>query len=211
MSLSLLTFYMDNYVELTRLVIPNRDEYCARHGYTHVVKTGPYKDAGLYYAVQRLWFLLDEMEKPGASEYWWVMNAQSVITNMTKDVMIVTDPNHHFWIARDINGLNAGVFVVKNSERGRAWIRFVAEKAPHINHCWHEQRVMQENETNIAWADVVSVIHPSLCNSYRYSLYNWPDTTPGDWRPGDLVLSFPGTSLSERLSLVPDALKLVTR
>lgn len=208
MSLAILSYYLptksENYEELAKLTLPNRKEYCDNFGFNHFICSGPYNDPNMYYAYQRLLLLRDLMfNTKGDIEYYWVINIQAVITNMKKNVLDYVDPEHHFWITRDINGINAGSFIVKNSDRGMDWINFLISKEPEYrNDCWHEQRVIQHNENNPNYKDVIKVLdHPSI-NSYFYDLYNWPDTTPGSWKQGDLLLSLPGLNLKQRLDLV---------
>lgn len=206
MSLTILTHYITqdkgDFQQLADLTIPIRDRYCARWGFKHVVHNGSFHNPNLYYAIQRLHLILDLMAKPDATEWYWVINIQAVITNHAINVLDFTDETHDFFITRDVNGLNAGSFLVKNSEKGREWLRFVAEKAAFTNHCWFEQHICQENENNPLYKDRIKVLdHPSI-NSYWYREYLLPDTTPGDWRPDHLLLSLPGMDLGQKLDRV---------
>ena len=82
MKISLLTFYTNEYQSLADLTVRNRNEWCARHGYHHEIKVGPYK--GLpYYAYDRLVYLRD-MLVPGGPDIVWTLNVQAVITNLAR-------------------------------------------------------------------------------------------------------------------------------
>lgn len=211
MSLSILTYYLPNYARLAALTLPNREEYCARHGYSHVVQTQAFRDPGQYYAIDRLWWLLDLMGRPGASDLYWVFNVSSVITNMGRPVTDYLDSDHSLYITRDVNGLNAGSMVIRNDEMGRELVRFVAEAAAHVNHCWFEQKVLQDNELHPRFGPRIKVLpHPSI-QSYDYLEYKWPDTTPGHWHEGDLVLALPGLNLDQRVDRIQRWLKRVVR
>lgn len=229
MSLTLLTHYLpterENYQELADLVVPARDAYCARHGYVHHVHKGPYGNPSLYYAVQRLYLLHSLMSAPGATELYWVLNVQSILTNHTKRVdsdlwgdepngvhggiegysrHVGKELNHQFFIAHDCHGLNAGSFVVRNTPWGREWVKFIAdETVRRAADVWHEQRTMMAYENHPFFKPFISILPQSSINSFLYREYPpWNESTPGDWRPGDLVLSLPGMNLARRLELI---------
>lgn len=220
MKLALLTHYLptaaEDYTELASITVPQRDDYCKRHGYEHIVHSGIYGDASLYYAVQRLYLLHDLMTKRPDIEVFWVLNVQALLTNLTKPVAHEWETtaalrigtvmiDHHFWVAHDCHGLNAGSFLVRNSEWGRAWIKLVADQsvASRNTHAWHEQKIMQDLTPHVFFKGRIQIVPQSAINSYDYVLYPpWNETTPGHWQPGDLVLSLPGLTLKQRLEIV---------
>jgi hypothetical protein len=109
---------LSNYSALADLIIANRDEYCARHGYKHLVKVGPHWKADAYYAFQRLAYIRELLDTESAPDFVWGLNVQSVLTNMTKPVTdYIADPTKHFWATPDRNvSLNMGSFIVRNSD-----------------------------------------------------------------------------------------------
>lgn len=205
--LTLLSHYITgdkgDFEPLAAMTLPIRDRYCAKWGAKHIVHQGAYHDPGLYYAIQRLHLLLDLMKKPDATMWWWVLNIQAVITNHTKNVLDYTDDVHDFFLTRDVNGLNAGSFLVKNTPAGREWIEFVANEAPHHPE-WQqwEQNVMKKHENDPRFKDHIKVVDHPAFNDYLYPEYKWPDTTPGNWFPGHFVLSLPGMNLQQKLAIV---------
>lgn len=202
----------ENYQELADLLLPNRDRYCAAHGYTHIKHAGPYFDSSLYYAVQRLHLLLDLMNGPNATEFYWVLNIQSIITNPSVRLESFVDETHDFWAHGDINAkINTGSFIVRNSEWGRLWIRFLIEDVKTHSHCWFENQSVIRHCESSPWREKIKIMpHPGL-NSYLYAqLYNRPDCPPGQWYEGDFVLSLPGLDLAQRLSIVrSDAIQAI--
>jgi mannan polymerase II complex MNN10 subunit len=219
MNLGLLTHYLPNpsedYSELAAITIPQREEYCRRHGYTHFVHKGPYHNVSYYYAVQRLFLLNDLMVANPHIDVWWVLNVQALLTNLTKPVedavpdvhdRLLDEEDKHFWISHDCHGLNAGSFLVRNSEWGRTWIQLVADQTVNRNgpaDPWHEQRTMMNLENHVFFRDRIQIVLQNTINSYLYKLYPpWNDSTPGNWASGDLVLSLPGLDLKRRLEIV---------
>ncbi len=210
-SYALLTYYTTNvadYQPIADINIPERDAYCKRHGYEHIVKKGPYGSLGAYYAVERLWYLLDEMACHGAHDVYWVLNLQSILTNHTKRFEEgVVDDTHSFFVTEGTKVLNAGSFVVKNDERGREWLRFMGDEGHRLGGPWYENQALINHANDERWKGVIKVVPQNLINAYRHGLYNWPASTPGEWKPGDLCLGLPGTNRDQRLALIKDMMK----
>lgn len=222
MKLALLTHYLpterEDYTELAAITVPQRNDYCKRHDYQHIVYGGPYADPALYYAVQRLYLLHDQMVERRDVDVFWVLNVQGLLTNLTKPVIwslgcgpsagqanLYFEANKDFAVAHDCHGLNAGSFLVRNSEWGRAWIKLVADQsvASRNTHAWHEQKILQDLTPNVFFRDRIQIVPQRSINSYLYELYPpWNNETLGDWRSGDLVLSLPGLTLKQRLEIV---------
>lgn len=199
MNLSILTYHTKDYEIMGNLVYSNRQKYCDIWNYNHIIEIP--KNIKYYYAIDRIKFLHDLLfEKNNNIDYVWVLNVHAMIMNYTIDVAKFLDDEHDFFITKDVGGLNAGSFIVKKSDWTKKWLNFIYEKAPYINHCWHEQKVMQDNENNPEFKDKIKVLkHPSI-NSYDYILYKLPETTLGHFNKGDFILHLPGTNLQERIN-----------
>lgn len=212
MNLTLLTHYLptvkENYQLVADLTIPGREAYCARFGYRHLVHSGPYYDERLYWAIQRLHLVYDYLfAATNDVDCVWVLNPQSLITSYRKDVADYLTPEHDFFVSADINGINMSSFIVRKTEWSKRYLEHLMELAPRINHCWHEQKAVIDTHLLSEWRGKIKMLdHPSI-NSYLYSaLYNRPDTTPGQWKRGHLVLGLPGTTFEHRIKLITDFL-----
>jgi len=199
-----------NYQEVADISLDNRKKYCDKQGYKHHIHCGPYQNLGnLYYAIQRIHILYDLMFPDGEptedkNKLFWVLNISSMVMNHTKRLedFVINDPEKDFFIHKDVNGLNAGSFIIRRTEWARQWLSLIKREAPTINHCWYEQRVMQIHADEPVWKKNIKIMdHPGI-NDYFYDLYKFPPTTPGDYKPGNFCLSLPGTSLDERIQLL---------
>lgn len=210
MNLTLLTHYIptpkEDYQLIADLTIPTKDEYCARFGYRHLIHAGPYGNDRLYWAIQRLQLIYDYLFA-GINDVdaVWALNPQSLITSLKIDVADYLTPEHDFFVCADVNGINMASFVVRKTEWTKRYLEHLLKLAPNVNHGWWEQMAVIRTYQLPEWAPKIKLLdHPSL-NSYLYSrLYNRPDTTPGQWARGHLVLSFPGTTFADRLKLIPE-------
>lgn len=209
MKITLLTFYSREYQSLADITVPNKEEYCRRAGYEHIVRTGPYANAAYYYAVDRLIFLKDLLSRStGAPELVWVLNLHTYIMNYQKRLEEVVSEEHDFFISADCHGLNAGSFVVRRSEWSCRWLDFIIGEALRGNHHWHEQKVMQDHAGDPEWRDKIRILPQNAINSYDYRLYNMSESTEGQFRRGDLLFHAPGIAYYETCSLLEARVKL---
>ena len=223
MKIALLTFYTKEYQKLADIILPNKEEYCKKRGYEHIVKIGPFTNRGLYYAIDRLLYLHDLLFVQNHDvDAVWVLNVQSLITNYNKKIEdLITEPliiqkdlqpgqtvvtkEYDFFFSRDVGGCNAGSFIVRKTDWSRSWIQLITTLAPNIGHVHHEQWVMELYHKQPQWINLIKILPQNLLNSYLYTYYapNWNENTPGHWQSGDLALSFPGMDLNKRMVEIP--------
>lgn len=198
--IGLLSFYTESYEELAKLTLPIKQRYCDKNNYQHIVVGNGYGDKSRYYSWQRIEYTLDYFKSHPECEALFTLNIQNLIMNHNRRIEEFMDDKHDFFVTFDINGLNAGSYIIKNTPWGNKWMQFILDSRPQYDsHCWHEQFGISCNWEKPEWKPKIKILeHPSI-NSYDYTLYNKPESTLGHFRPGDFVLSLPGTSLVERL------------
>jgi hypothetical protein len=211
MNITLLTHYVptpkENYQLIADLTIPTKDEYCARFGYRHLIHGGSYGNERLYWAIQRLQLIYDYLfAAVNDVDAVWALNPQSLITSLKIDVAKYLTPEHDFFITADINGLNAGSFIIRKTEWSKKWLKMLIKQASETQDCWYEQRQMQNHYKDAEWAPKINILdHPSI-QCYDYKLYGRGSDTPGHWRKGSLVLSLPGTTFEHRVAYITNFL-----
>jgi len=214
MRTALLTFTTGGrYDAMADLVRSNRDAYCVRHGYTHLVHAGgPYgPEPGRYYSLQRLRYVIDCFEGD-AFDLVWVLNVAAVIMRSEIPVtsLLPLDGPADVFLVRAVGALNAGSLVVRRSAQSLAWMRYMIEHSPGQS---HEQAALMATETHPEHARVLHVLPCPSLNSYRYELYPEHRGEVGcsnDYQPGHFVLHFPGLPYEQREALVRDALAEAT-
>lgn len=214
MKIALLTFYSPHYQKVADLTLPDKDAYCVKNSYQHIVKIGPYRDENLYYAIDRLIYLYDILFKEQNDiDAIWILNVQSLITNYNKKIEDLLDTKHDFYISPDVGGLNAGSFIVKKSDWLKLWLEEVIKLAPNVNHCHWEQTAISRLSGDDRFKEKIEILKQNDINSYNYPYYapNWNENTPGHWKSGDLAISFPGISFERRLEIIPEWLQKVIK
>ena len=199
MSTALLSFYTTDYQPLVDVTGPVKDAYCAKQGYRHIVKLAPYGDPSRYYAFARLAYLRDllfgDLPEGRGVEVVLVMNSHAQVMNHTIRVESLLDDKHDFYIAKDVNGLNAGVFIARKSDWLKTWLdHLLSMENRHHEHCWKEQKLMQDTWEWPEFKSHIQIVDQRLLNAYLWRHYDWADTSPGQWQPGDFIIHIPGKS-----------------
>lgn len=190
MTSAIYIYYTPSWQELADIVLPKVEAYAAKHGYIadiictdwNVLPVGSYK----MHILQRALIEYD---------FIWVLDLDTLITNPEIKFTDFVDNDHDIFIATDINGINAGSWIVRNTPESIEFIRAVINNfdAPE------EQTIMKRY---LNMVKVKYLLHPSI-NSYKYGLYGiqYPY---GEWAPSDLLLHLPGLSLERRIEILKE-------
>jgi hypothetical protein len=199
MSVALLSFYTSDYQPLVDVTGPVKDAYCAKQGYRHIVKVAPYGNPDDYYAFSRLRYLRDilfgDLPEGHGVEVVLVMNSHAQVMNHNIRVESLLDDRHDFFVAKDVSGINMGVFVVRKSEWLKQWLNhLLSYEAVHKTKIQFEQTIVQETWEWPEFKSRVQIVDQRLLGSYLWRHYDWADTSPGQFQRGDFCLHVPGKS-----------------
>ncbi len=214
MNILLVTHHLSNHAELAEITSDSKDRYACRHGYDLLVHEGNYCEWGFdFQRIKMIYDLLFQdrktlepdnkliyMKQPDM--VWW-LGCDTMIMNHGKPVTDFLVPDDKsLYIHKDVNGINNDSFLIRRTDWSKRWLEFVMSKEPEYRgDCWESQRVFQHFVEKDEWKDGLQIMsHPGI-NSYFYDQYNWPDTTPGHFQKGDLVLHLPGMNLQQRLEI----------
>jgi hypothetical protein len=194
MTYAIYIFYTPSWQPLADIVLPRVKRYCAKHDY--IIEIWCMEVGGVcgFDKMQVLSHCMDD-------DFIWVLDLDTLITNPAIPFHSFTDNEHDIFITNDVHGINAGSWIVRNTDASCKFIRTVIENfdAPE------EQTVMKR------YLDMVKVKylpHPSI-NSYKYELYEGDEYKGithegGQWQPGDLLFHMPGLSLEKRIEILKE-------
>ena len=205
MKTRLITMYSPEWQDLANVVMPNLFKYCDRHDYGLTVKVIP-----AAYDFRKIKLILAALY--AGEDLVLYMDADTYITNHNVKVEGFVDDDHDFYIAQDINEVNAGVLLVKNTDWSKWFLRFILSMADSYS---NEQNVIEAGKDH---SKIKILPHPSI-NSYMYDEYaptwglipGWKPTTgssdkptheQGDWRKGDFLLHMPGLPNKRRIDII---------
>lgn len=215
MTIAVATLHNYSYKELADYTFTkNLEPYCNLHGYKIICKnTDLPGDRSIYF--EKIKIMRDAMEDSSIEWIWW-LDCDAIVTNYHIKLDSIIDNQYDIIISSDWNGINCGSFLVKNSNRGKAWLDMIysfRDVPRYKNHQWPEQAVMME--TAHLYTDIMKVVPQKTLNSYYYSLYMpeehlWRDrlNTNGNWTVGDFVIHFPGMPNITRMEYIKIFLQL---
>lgn len=198
--IAIATLYADNYKELADLtVIQNKIPYCERHGYNLYAET---KDFSLGFGFAKIKMILDLFEQHKYNWVYWC-GADTLIMNQSIKLEQIIDENYHFIVAKDCHEINADSFLIKGSDEGISYMKFILDQyEKYKGDCWQEQRVMIHNQYNEPWRSYSKIVPQRTFNSYLYDLYGRsPQNEAGHFQRGDFLLHLVGLNLEKRLQL----------
>jgi hypothetical protein len=98
-------------------------------------------------------------------------------------------------IGKDINGWNAGVFILKGGQESKDWLEFVFRQTQFIKSKYKEQDAMSWSFTLPQYKDRVLEINRKLINAY------WTRNHVDYYTDGDFILHTPGTPDTDRIAI----------
>lgn len=214
MTYAIATIYTENYQDLGTLTDAPKKEYCERHGYKFfVLKETKYSPV---MGFNKIHYSLELLKDNPDIEWLLFCECDATITNLTTRIEDKINNDYHFIVPVDVNNINAGNYLVRNSEEGRAYLQMIIDKeAEYKDHEWAEQQVIIDTiDENI---DKVLVVYQRYMNSYQPEVYDYIDVrvdlfgNSGCWEPGDWIVHWPGLYNSTRIPLATEMLKHIVR
>jgi mannan polymerase II complex MNN10 subunit len=178
----------ENYKKLVEAGMANKEAYCLHHGYD--------------------WMFSDQVEDPSRKIYWskiallqrmldstdyeWLVwiDADAMVMNFGHRLEDFIDEDYHLIIGEDMNGINSGIFFIRNCEWSKQFLQDVYNRTDCLSHHWPEQHAIdleihrcKENRA------VTKIVPQRTFNSFC------PELQPTDglkvlYQPGDFILHF---------------------
>jgi len=205
---------LPNYQDLADLTDTPKQEYCERHGYQfHVLKEKKYSEC---MGFNKIGYVLDLFEQHPDIEWLLFTECDATVTNLTVKIEDRIDEDYHFIIPVDRLNLNAGNFLARNSEAGRAYLQMIMKNEPKYRDAeWAEQQVIID--TIDEYMDVVKIVPQKYMNSYIQEPYDYCDVrqdilgNSGEWASGDWIVHWPGLHKPLRMDQATRMLAQIVR
>jgi hypothetical protein len=199
MSVALLTSVSANIADFAAVTVPNKLEYCLRHGYSLIVDNEKYETA-----VARTDRLCDYLDR---FDVLWTLDADAVITHMATPIESLPCLGPHVTVCEegivDWNKLNCGSMVWRNTFN----TRWLAQTIRTLKDLWKPMSCGWQTwlaHVQPKFGDIVTVAPLRSFNSCEWTNPGGGPGKPGShWQPGDLVFHpcgvFPRESKLERV------------
>ncbi len=184
MKVAVVTSVSANIAELAALTVPNKLEYCLRHGYSLIVDNQPYEEA-VKNLSNSLLSILD------CHDLIWTLDSDAVITNMTVPIHTLDCLGPAMTVCEegivDWNLINCGSVVWKSGCR----TRYVLERLREAESEWIGLPCQQQSWLGGLVGSVGDLITVAPLRAFNSCVWNCPAGGPGEpgchWQAGDLV------------------------
>lgn len=192
---AILSIHTDNFNDLASLTDYTKQVYADRHGYKFLVKTKDLTSKAMGF--NKIHFCRDTLDEYPEIEWLLFSECDASITNLDIKIEDRIDDNYHVIFPVDRLNINAGNFLVRNSEQGRAFLDMILSKEEeYTTNPWAEQQVIIDNFEE--WSDRVQLVEQRYMNSYEPLVYDYCDASQdifgnsAAWEPGDWIVHWPG-------------------
>lgn len=197
MKIGVCTHYTADWLKLADITIDVLDKYCQKHNYD--LNVNEFLQEGKYNGINKILQAIDHLE---TNDVVMVMDIDTMVMNHTIKIEDLIDNEHDLFITTDYNGINAGVFIIRNTDWGYAFLNYVLDaiREPNI-HC--EQDAIKKYVGQYRSAGIKYLPQYKM-NSYLYELYpNIPlqSHEQGNFNLFDFILHLPGIALQKRIEI----------
>ncbi len=208
MNVAIVTSVSGNIADMAALTVPNKLEYCLRHGYTLIADNMPYQ-----VAVSRTDLLCHYLNR---FDLVWALDADAIVTNMAVSVHEMECLGPHVTVCEEgivaWNRINCGSVIWRNTTESRGVLNRIAASRPE----WESMPCQWQT-----WMGLLSQARPDIVTvaplrAFNSCVWNRPanarDEIGGHWEPGDFVYHPCGVfPHAEKLRWIEHALNLVQR
>lgn len=184
--------------KMEQLAAHNKRRYCAMHGFEYIVFESTMDKTRHTY-----WSKILAVQKV-LPEYDWVVwhDTDALLWNDSVDIRCFTEAeNVDFLVQEDRNGLNSGVFLVRNSPWSERFLTTVYEQTHLLDHPCPEQQAISELVCLSPWREKSRVLRYGEPQNELHGLYD-----SYEW--DKLFVHFAGIGNEVRLPLVENLSRL---
>lgn len=208
MKVAVVTSVSENIAELAALTMPNKLEYCLRHGYSLVCDNQPYAEA-----VRNTHYLCDYLDR---FDLVWSLDCDAIVTNMAQRIEELSCLGHHMTVCEEgivaWNKINCGSMVWKNTVETRGLLHAISRRVDE----WQHMPCIWQTWLQFIKTTPEDAITVAPLRAFNSCVWNRPgnarDEIGGHWQPGDFVYHPCGVyPYQERIAWVRKALEQVLR
>jgi hypothetical protein len=197
-----------NVTDLAAITVPNKLEYCLRHGYTLICDNQPYEEAVAN--VDLLCHYLDRFDM------LWTLDCDAVITDMRQPIHELACIGQHVTVCEEgivsWNQINCGSMVWRDTVKARALLQAISEDRDR----WAGLPCGWQTLLGEFASLGVDVLTVAPLRAFNSCVWNRPANeraeVGGHWQPGDFVYHPCGVfPMAERTQWIAKALDEVVR
>lgn len=192
----------DDYRKSLEKALESKRRYAEHNNYTYIQGDEKYWDRTRPISWSKIPFILDNLSKCEENELVFVSDGDVFMTNMNirleEHVFSLLPSNKDLLLSIDACGhINAGNFVIRNTEWSRDFLKRVYEQTDLLYHIWWETaatiKLLEENKSDLEKTEITR--EHKRFNAYIQGLPNEPL-----WTQGDLLVHFAGIYDTEKMN-----------
>lgn len=205
---AIITLYTESMKEVADLTIPTHIKFAETLGWDQTSLVAQQEDC--------LWAKMDlishHLEKPYDVVLW--IDADAMITNTNKSIddILSQNENSDVFLTADINGLNAGIMVIINTDKTKCFFHACRTYGKTLfgDRPNGEQQAIRHFSLAYPYDGIVHYLKNQRdLNSYYPNLYEYPNSELAHWEKGDFILHLPGTPNDKRVEIFNEVGKLL--
>lgn len=173
--ITILTAYDDNFKDIAELNIPILQKYCDKNKYNLIIKKiVDFNKPASWFKIQAI---LEQFNKSNCENLLWI-DADTLILEQNFKIENIIKKDKFFYLSKDANGINCGVFIMSNVKIMREFLSHVdLLSSKYMNHIWWEQAaIMELIEKNILNINqYIEYIPQNILNAYDKNLVHTND------------------------------------
>jgi len=203
MKCAIASLYLDNFIEIGKITDENKIKYCSTHGYDFICERNNLDFIGF----DKIEILINNLPK---YDYIWWNDADSLITNFSTKIEDRVFKGYDLIISWDELFLNAGSFIIKNSDESMDFLKLIMSyKETWKHNPAAEQGVItalfnHDKFQQSSFYQKIKVVSQRYLNSFpEERLVKYPNMLQhGIWNKGDWLIHLSGISNEERLKII---------
>jgi hypothetical protein len=180
----------DEYKRSVVLCTVSQVRHSKSHGYTRITEELDFDEQKR----ELQWSKVPLIQKHLKDWDWIVwLDGDVLITNQDRkieDLIKLVQPGKFFFIGRDFQGLNSGVFIIKNCPLAHEFLADVWAFPGFDRQLFHEQTAMDNLIQTPKYSEGVQIVPHKYINIIN--AYDWRMDRVVHWLPGDFCVHFAG-------------------
>lgn len=200
MKSAIITLYTENMQSVANFTVPTHIEFAEKNNWDQVTILSDNADS-LWAKMQ---LICDYLDKDYKAVMW--VDADAMITNTSFSVDWILDENKNadVFLTSDVNGLNAGVMLIRNTDRAKAFFYACTNYGKTLfgDRQNGEQQAIRHFSLAHPYEGIIYYLPDQrTLNSYYPNLYKYPGSELAHWTSRDFILHLPGTSNDIRVEI----------
>ena len=180
----------EEYKRSVVLCTVSQVRHAKTHGYTRITEQLPFDDVKR----ELQWSKIPLIQK-NLKDWDWIvwLDGDVLITNQDRKIdefINMIEPDKFLFIGRDFQGLNSGVFFIRNCPLAHVFLEDVWNFQGFDRQLFHEQTAMDQLMSTPKYSEGVQVVPHQYIN--LFNAYDYRMDPKVHWLPGDFCVHFAG-------------------